>query len=191
MKTVSESVFTHPEKFTQSEIANLRSKIVAFGQTLIGRRIVCPICDNLDLNYLRKVNREITGLTTNKPLKKCMVETVDILSVDIVKNVNDQVMIQFNGDPELQFDLKSDITNITAATTDDVHEALRKYAATKERTPFYNVKMVTDVVTAENNNTRNLIISMVDELMSQGASLEVINKATQDDTQSYYESLGE
>lgn len=52
--TKYESVFKNPEGFTQQEITQLRTKVIAFSRALVGRRLAIPVSDNLDLNYKKK-----------------------------------------------------------------------------------------------------------------------------------------
>ena len=79
-----ESVFKNPEGFTQQEVSSLRTKVIAFSRALVGRRLAILVSDNLDLNYKKKLAGDMTGLVLANPMKKYMIETVDLFLVDIV-----------------------------------------------------------------------------------------------------------
>lgn len=189
--TVKESVFKVPGNFTETEIAQMRVKIMAFNRLLAGRRLVIPLSDNLDLNYKRKKSGEMSGLVLDKPMKKYYVETVDLLTTDIVRLANGKVVIEFNGDEKLQFDLKMSTDDIVSASAKDVNDAILEYEATGRKRFFWNAKMVTEVITSLNESNLKDINDMIDELSNQGCSLEQINKLTRDDTKAYYDSIGE
>jgi hypothetical protein len=186
-----ESIFKVPGNFTEVEIAQMRCKIMAFNRLLAGRRLVIPLSDNLDLNYKRKKAGEIAGLVLDKPMKKYYIETVDLLTTDIVRLANGKVVIEFNGDEKLQFDLKTSPNDITTATPKDVNDAILEYEATGNKRFFWNAQMVTDVVTGLNKSNLKDIEAMIDELSSQGCALEQINKVTSEDTAAYYKSIDE
>lgn len=191
MEKQYESVFKNPEGFTQQEISNLRIKVIAFSKALTGRRLAIPVSDNLDLNYKKKVAGDIPGLCLLNPMKKYMVETVDLWNVDIVRTANGKVVIMFNDDEKLQFDLRADIDTILKATPKDVQEAIMEFEATGKRSFFWNVRMVTDCVNSLNQSNLQDINNLIDDLANQGASLESINKIITNDTDAYYKSIGE
>lgn len=186
-----ESVFKNPEGFTQQEVASLRTKVIAYSRTLVGRRLAIPVSDNLDLNYKKKLAGDMTGLVLANPMKKYMIETVDLFNVDIVRTANGKIVIMFNNDEKLQFDLRADVDTILKAGPKDVQDAILKFEATGERSFFWNVKMVTEVVTQLNQSNLIDLNNFIDELANQGAFLEQINKITKDDTEAYYKSIDE
>lgn len=186
-----ESVFKNPEGFTQQEVSSLRTKVIAYSRTLVGRRLAIPVSDNLDLNYKKKLAGDMTGLVLANPMKKYMIETVDLFNVDIVRTANGKIVIMFNNDEKLQFDLRADVDTILKAGPKDVQDAILKFEATGERSFFWNVKMVTEVVTQLNQSNLTDLNNFIDELANQGASLEQINKITKDDTEAYYKSIDE
>ena len=167
--TKYESVFKNPEGFTQQEITQLRTKVIAFSRALVGRRLAIPVSDNLDLNYKKKMAGDMPGLVLANPMKKYMIETVDLFNVDIVRTANGKIVIMFNNDEKLQFDLRADVDIVLKAGPKDVQDAILKL----------NQSNLTDL-----NN-------FIDELANQGASLEQINKITKDDTTAYYKSIDE
>lgn len=189
--TKYESVFKNPEGFTQQEITQLRTKVIAFSRALVGRRLAIPVSDNLDLNYKKKMAGDMPGLILANPMKKYMIETVDLFNVDIVRTANGKIVIMFNNDEKLQFDLRADVDIVLKAGPKDVQDAILKFEATGERSPFWNVKMVTEVVTQLNQSNLTDLNNFIDELANQGASLEQINKTTKDDTTAYYKSIDE
>ena len=191
MTNSKESIFKVPGNFTETEIAQMRCKIMAFNRLLAGRRLVIPLSDNLDLNYKRKKSGELNGLVLDKPMKKYFVETVDLLTTDIVRLANGKVVMEFNGDEKLQFDLKMSTEDIVSATAKDVNDAILEYEATGRKRFFWNAKMVTEVITSLNESNLKDINDMIDELSNQGCALEQINKLTRDDTKAYYDSIGE
>ena len=71
--TKYESVFKNPEGFTQQEITQLRTKVIAFSRALVGRRLAIPVSDYLDLNYKKKLAGDMPGLVLANPMKKYMV----------------------------------------------------------------------------------------------------------------------
>lgn len=186
-----ESVFKNPEGFTQQEVSSLRTKVIAYSRVLVGRRLAIPVSDNLDLNYKKKLAGDMTGLVLANPMKKYMIETVDLFNVDIVRTANGKIVIMFNNDEKLQFDLRADVDTILKAGPKDVQDAILKFEATGERSFFWNVKMVTEVVTQLNQSNLTDLNNFIDELANQGASLEQINKITKDDTEAYYKSIDE
>lgn len=186
-----ESVFKNPEGFTQQEVSSLRTKVIAYSRVLVGRRLAIPVSDNLDLNYKKKLAGDMTGLILANPMKKYMIETVDLFNVDIVRTANGKIVIMFNNDEKLQFDLRADVDTILKAGPKDVQDAILKFEATGERSFFWNVKMVTEVVTQLNQSNLTDLNNFIDELANQGASLEQINKITKDDTEAYYKSIDE
>lgn len=186
-----ESVFKNPEGFTQQEVSSLRTKVIAYSRALVGRRLGIPVSDNLDLNYKKKLAGDMTGLVLANPMKKYMIETVDLFNVDIVRTANGKIVIMFNNDEKLQFDLRADVDTILKAGPKDVQDAILKFEATGERSFFWNVKMVTEVVTQLNQSNLTDLNNFIDELANQGASLEQINKITKDDTEAYYKSIDE
>lgn len=186
-----ESVFKNPEGFTQQEVSSLRTKVIAYSRTLVGRRLAIPVSDNLDLNYKKKLAGDMIGLVLANPMKKYMIETVDLFNVDIVRTANGKIVIMFNNDEKLQFDLRADVDTILKAGPKDVQDAILKFEATGERSFFWNVKMVTEVVTQLNQSNLTDLNNFIDELANQGASLEQINKITKDDTEAYYKSIDE
>ena len=131
------------------------------------------------------------GLVLANPMKKYMIETVDLFNVDIVRTANGKIVIMFNNDEKLQFDLRADVDIVLKAGPKDVQDAILKFEATGERSPFWNVKMVTEVVTQLNQSNLTDLNNFIDELANQGASLEQINKITKDDTTAYYKSIDE
>ena len=186
-----ESVFKNPEGFTQQEVSSLRTKVLAYSRALVGRRLAIPVSGNLDLNYKKKLAGDMTGLVLANPMKKYMIETVDLFNVDIVRTANGKIVIMFNNDEKLQFDLRADVDTILKAGPKDVQDAILKFEATGERSFFWNVKMVTEVVTQLNQSNLTDLNNFIDELANQGASLEQINKITKDDTEAYYKSIDE
>ena len=120
-----------------------------------------------------------------------MIETVDLFNVDIVRTANGKIVIMFNNDEKLQFDLRADVDIVLKAGPKDVQDAILKFEATGERSPFWNVKMVTEVITQLNQSNLTDLNNFIDELANQGASLEQINKITKDDTAAYYKSIDE
>ena len=62
--TKYESVFKNPEGFTQQEITQLRTKVIAFSRALVGRRLAIPVSDNLDLNYKKKIAGDMNNEST-------------------------------------------------------------------------------------------------------------------------------
>ena len=186
-----ESVFKNPEGFTQQEVSSLRTKVIAYSRAWVGRRLAIPVSDNLDLNYKKKLAGDMTGLVLANPMKKYMIETVDLFNVDIVRTANGKIVIMFNNDEKLQFDLRADVDTILKAGPKDVQDAILKFEATGERSFFWNVKMVTEVVTQLNQSNLTDLNNFIDELANQGASLEQINKITKDDTEAYYKSIDE
>ena len=186
-----ESVFKNPEGFTQQEVSSLRTKVIAYSRALVGRRLAIHVSDNLDLNYKKKLAGDMTGLVLANPMKKYMIETVDLFNVDIVRTANGKIVIMFNNDEKLQFDLRADVDTILKAGPKDVQDAILKFEATGERSFFWNVNMVTEVVTQLNQSNLTDLNNFIDELANQGASLEQINKITKDDTEAYYKSIDE
>ena len=186
-----ESVFKNPEGFTQQEVSSLRTKVIAYSRALVGRRLAIPVSYNLDLNYKKKLAGDMTGLVLANPMKKYMIETVDLFNVDIVRTANGKIVIMFNNDEKLQFDLRADVDTILKAGPKDVQDAILKFEATGERSFFWNVKMVTEVVTQLNQSNLIDLNNFIDELANQGAFLEQINKINKDDTEAYYKSIDE
>ena len=168
-----------------------RHKLVDIFCALVGRRLAIPVSDNLDLNYKKKMAGDMPGLVLANPMKKYMIETVDLFNVDIVRTANGKIVIMFNNDEKLQFDLRADVDIVLKAGPKDVQDAILKFEATGERSPFWNVKMVTEVVTQLNQSNLTDLNNFIDELANQGASLEQINKITKDDTTAYYKSIDE
>ena len=186
-----ESVFKNPEGFTQQEVSSLRTKVIAYSRALVGRRLAIPVSYDLDLNYKKKLAGDMTGLVLANPMKKYMIETVDLFNVDIVRTANGKIVIMFNNDEKLQFDLRADVDTILKAGPKDVQDAILKFEATGERSFFWNVKMVTEVVTQLNQSNLIDLNNFIDELANQGAFLEQLNKINKDDTEAYYKSIDE
>lgn len=185
------SVFSNPAGLSDVEIKQYRGKLVVIGTALFGRRLCIPVSDNLDLNYGRKEKGEIPGLRLATPMKKYMVESVDITSADVVRTANEKIVIMFNEREDLQFPITSDIDEIVKAEAKDVHGAIKLFEATGQRTFFCNVQMVTDTVTNLNKANIKDIEKFIDELTEQGGSLETLNAVIESDTKDYYKSLGQ
>lgn len=191
MNSNYESVFKNPEGFTQQEISQFRMSVTAYGKALIGRRLAIPISDNLDMNYKKKIAGDMPGLTLSTPLKKYMIETVDLWSIDVVRLANGKVVMIFNNDEKLQFDICKDIDTIVKASPKDVQDAILEFEATGKKRFFWNVRMVTECINSLNESNLSDINNFIDELALQGNALENVNKINQDDTDSYYKSIGE
>lgn len=185
------SVFSNPAGLSDNEIKQYRGKLVVIGSALFGRRLCIPTSDNLDLNYGRKVKGEIPGLRLAVPMKKYMVESVDITSADVVRTANDKIVIMFNAREDLQFPITSEVDEIVKAESKDVHNAIKLFESTGQRTFFCNVQMVADTVTNLNKANIKDIEYFIDELTNQGAALESLNTLIETDTKDYYTSLGE
>lgn len=63
-------------------------------------------------------------------MKKYMIETVDLFNVDIVRTANGKIVIMFNNDEKLQFDLRADVDIVLKAGPKDVQDAILKFEAT-------------------------------------------------------------
>ena len=182
---------TNPSGFSAEAMKHVRIKLIGLGQALYGRRVCYPVSDNLDLNHGRKEKGEFPGLRLAIPMKKYFLEVKDITTVDIVTTANGKTVIQFNGDPDLQFALTSDISDIVKAESKDVHEAIKLYEATGQKTFFCNVQMVTDTIAGLNRANAKDIESFIDELTDQAVALETLNNMIIDDTKAYYKSIGQ
>lgn len=182
---------TNPCGLTAEELKQMRIKFIGIGQTLYGRRVCYPVSDNLDLNYGRKEKGEISGLRLSSPLKKYYIESVDILEARPVTTANGKTVIEFNHDPNLQFPLSADITDIVKAEAKDVHAAIKQFEQTGQKTFFCNVQMVTDTITSLNRSNIKDIEAFIDELANQGSSLESLNNILIEDTASYYKSINQ
>ena len=60
-----------------------------------------------------------------------------------MQTANGKIVIMFNNDKKLQFDLRADVDIVLKACPKDVQDAILKFEATGEPSPFSNVKMVT------------------------------------------------
>ena len=185
------SVFSNPAGLSEIEMKQYRGKLTAIGTALFGRRLCIPISDNLDLNYGRKEKGEVAGLRLARPMKKYMVESVDITSADVVRRADDKVVIMFNNREDLQFPITSEVPDIIKADSTDVHDAIKEFENTGKKTFFCNVQMVCDTVTNLNRSNIKDIEKFIDELTEQGASLETLNSVITEDTKAYYQSLGQ
>lgn len=184
-------VNSNPSGLSSTEISQVRIKLTAIGKALFGKRVGYPISDNIDLNYGRKEKGEIEGLRLSSPLKKYFVETTDITAAELAKTANGKVVIEFNHDPSLQFPLSADLADIIKAEPKDVHNAIKLFEATGQKTFFCNIQMLTDVVTQLNTINIKDIEKFVDELAEQALSLESLNTLLRDENDSYYKSLGQ
>lgn len=182
---------TNPCGLTAEELKQVRVKFIGIGQALYGRRVCYPISSNLDLNHIRKEKGEIEGLRLHKPLKKYYVEAVDILEARPVTTATGKTVIEFNHDPNLQFPLSADLTDIIKAEAKDVHSAIKQFEQTGQKTFFCNVQMVTDTVTQLNRSNIKDIETFVDELTEQAVALESLNKILIEDNNAYYKSIGQ
>lgn len=191
MEKQYESVFKNPEGFSQQEINEMRGKVIAFGRALVGRRLAIPMSDNLSLYHKKRAAGDAPGLFLGNPMKKYFIETVDLFNVDIVRTANEKIVIMFNNDEKLQFNLRASIDSVIKATPADIHEAIKNYEATGEKSFFWDVRMVTDVITQLNKSNYTDINNFINELVNDGANLEQLNKIITDDTTNYYKSIGE
>lgn len=185
------SVFSNPAGLSDVELKQFRAKLSIIGSALFGKRLCIPISDNLDLNYGRKEKGEIAGLRLSSPMKKYMIESVDITGAQVVRTANEKIVIMFNDREDLQFPITADITDIVKAEPKDVHAAIKLFEATGEKTFFCNVQMVTDTVTNLNKANIKDIEKLIDELAEQEGSLETLNAVIESDTKDYYKSLGQ
>lgn len=185
------NIATNPSGFSTEELKQVRIKLIGIGQALYGRRICYPISDNLDLNHGRKEKGEIPGLRLSSPMKKYFVEVADITTAEPITTANGKKVIEFNHNPNLQFPLSADLSDIVKAEAKDVHSAIKLYEATGQKTFFCNVGLVTEVVTQLNRSSIKDIESFVDELTEQAVSLESLNKLLHEDSESYYKSIGQ
>lgn len=185
------SVFSNPAGLSDMELKQFRAKLSIIGSALFGKRLCIPVSDNLDLNYGRKEKGEIGGLRLSSPMKKYMIESVDITGAQVVRTANEKIVIMFNDREDLQFPITADITDIVKAESKDVHDAIKLFEATGEKTFFCNVQMVTDTVTNLNKANIKDIEKFIDELTEQGGSLETLNAVIETDTKDYYKSLGQ
>lgn len=191
MNTQYANGFSNPAGLSCEQLNNLRLRISKVAGSLIGRRICYPISDNLDLNYGRKEKGEVPGLRLATPLKKYMIEVADITAAEIIITASDKVVVQFNKREDLQFTLSADPTEIFAAEPKDVHAAIKLFEQTGQKKFFTNVQMVTEVITSLNRTNINDIEKFVDELTEQSVALESLNTIINNDTETYYKSLGQ
>ena len=185
------NISTNPCGLSAEELKQVRIKLIGIGQALYGRRVCYPVSDNLDLNHGRKEKGEVEGLRLSSPLKKYFVEVADIVEARPITTATGKTMIEFNRDPNLQFPLSADLTDIIKAEAKDVHAAIKLFEQTGQKTFFCNVQMVTDTIAQLNRSNIKDIEAFVDELTEQAVSLESLNKILIDDTNSYYKSIGQ
>lgn len=186
----AKETFKMPVEITENEMNQFRPKLIKFTGLLLGRRLIIPLSDNLDLKYKAKVKGDIEGLYTGKPLKKYYTETVDIVSSALSKNPDGKLVVIFNGDPKLQFPLTGDTSEIINATPQNINDAILEYEANGTKTPFYDVRLVTEHLEGLNKMTMQSIEKFVDELASQSQALSNINKIAKNDMEEYLNSIG-
>ena len=186
----NDETFKMPVEITESEMNQFRPKLIKFNSLLLGRRLIIPLSDNLDLNYKAKIKGDAEGLCTNKPLKKYYTETVDIVSSALAKNPDGKLVVIFNGDPKLQYALTGDTSAVMNATPQNVNDAILEYESNGTKTPFYDVRLVTEHLEGLNKLTIQAIDKFIDELACQSQALTNINKLAKTDMDEYLNSIG-
>lgn len=174
--------------FTSQEINQYRAIMGIFGK-LYGRRVICPLSDNVDLGHKEAEKNDINPRFA-KPIKKYYTKTVDLLKFALSKNANGKAVIIINDDPVLTFPLvPGSKPQILECTQEKVNEAIRKYEIDGTFAFFTDIDKVVEVVTTLNEQNMNDLQEFADKCLNHVSALQAINKTEKAAMEEYYKSI--
>ena len=136
--------------------------------SIFGKRIVTVRCENIDLTYAERNQKNSYGLPA-KPFKKYFCESYDVTSIDTIKLSDGCTIVEINHNPHLQFKIDkpefADVstTNIAGAIESQKPIFFSDYKACSEQVQLMNERVQSDITT------------MMNELMHQIEALKSIN----------------
>jgi hypothetical protein len=176
--------------FTPQELNQYRVVMQVFGQ-LYGRKVVCPLSDNLDLNHKENEKKGVNPRFA-QPIKKFYTKTVDLTSFELSKNANGKPVIIINHDPQLTFPLVTgDKPSILECDQKAVNEALIQYEQTGKVSFFTDLEKVNDVITTLNEQNAADLEDFADKCITQAGALRTLNKSEKAIVDEYYKSFND
>lgn len=166
--------------FTEGEIRRIRPALLATRE-FIGRQLYAPKCDNLDPNYNKE--RSEGSQQFIRPFYKYFIEVIDVIAVVPVRDMNGDLYIQFNGDPNLRYPVvDTEFPNVTQLSITD---ALKKWVSEKTVTVYADGKALYKEIAALNINTAKNLEEWVTRLSKMSSAVREINTIQDEKYQEY------
>lgn len=176
------------DKFTKSELDSFRPTLQAYGK-LFGRALICPVCDNLDLNFNQKV-KDGKNPRLNEPMKKYRTNMVTMTSFDLDKDAEDRPVLIINKDPNTTFPIKgNEKLTVEDCTIEKVNQAIRDYKENKKLTFFTDVETVKKIIMNMNEQNAKECMALAEELVNFGNALRNLNKTEETELSNYLKTI--
>ena len=159
----------------------IRLEIQGFS-SIYGRRIVTVGCENIDLKYNERIQKDAYGLMA-KPFKKYFCECYDVTSMEVIALTDGKTVVEINHNPKLQFRINN--PKLTDVTTENIMTAIES----KEPIFFADYKACSEQIQIMNERVQNDISNSMDELMHQIEALKGINSQEKAALSEYIDSL--
>lgn len=172
-----------------------RPSIASFGG-LYGHRIFCAtkIATNLNFNEQSREARDNNGLTTNRTPYRYKVTAIDIVGLDLDKDIDGSNVIVINkgrvdaAGESIEVRCPIDNEKFTKdVTTDTVTEALNRSNGTKIY--FANGKKLAEAIRPANMNEMNRIDNLIADLKKQRELIERTDEQNVSGVTAYYAQL--
>lgn len=168
-------------------VAKNRAVLETWG--LLGKRIFTVKAEPVDLNYNDRV-RKNDPMRTVKPIMKYMIEGTDIISSRAVPLPDKATLVvELNGDPNLQFKLTP--AKFCEVTMENITKAIENNGeAGREPILFTDCLMLTQQVNKLNALEIDKANREAENLLEMSKMLEDLNKMQMGSCDDYYEQLG-
>lgn len=174
-------------QFTASEMNMYRPVLRAFG-SWYGKKITCPMCDNVDLNHKDKEKKGVNPRFAN-PVKKFYTKSFDLVSFRLIRDANNKACIVINEDASLTYPLTKEKPEFTECTAEKITDALAAYDACKKLTFFTDFEAVNREITRLNEQNAKDLDEFAQDCINFASMLRGINASEKSMVEEYYRSL--
>lgn len=146
------------------------------GATL-GKYILIIEKNSVDPNYSRKVQNN--ELRTSQQINLYSIKPIKVKIASEVESAEGTKFVEFNGDAKLRLPISgiNDITEIIPKpNVENVKNAISRYEATGENTIFVNYPELTKEIVALNLESRNKLMTFVNEQLRFIKTFETANE---------------
>ena len=175
-------------KITEEEIQQYRLRLREIGRNLYGTRLNTVKSENVDLKYKDDCKENRNQL--KRPIKKYFIESVEILSFDLIKSPDGEIQVQINNDPDLKISLRGEKNRFIEPTTEqDVLNAMTEFDTKGTVKFFTDYALVKKIVVSENKRHKAYLDELAESFMNQASVLENINNIEEANYEAYNKSL--
>lgn len=174
-------------QFSASEMNMYRPILCAFGKWY-GKKITCPMSDNVDLTHKDKEKKGINPRFAN-PVKKFYTKSFDLVSFRLIRDANNKACIIINEDNNLTYPLTKEKPEFTECTPEKINDALMAYETNKTLTFFTDFEAVNREITRLNEQNAKDLDEFASDCINFASMLRGINASEKTAVEEYYRSL--